>query len=445
MTDVLHLGGIAARVFSFAAALRLLALAACAMRCLRLMYVPIRVPDMLSYAEAPAFYRLALARFLSGTAFQMLMVALGWQLYTITNSAFDLGLVGLVSFVPMLISSPFAGLTADAVDRRRIAAITTAASAVLVAFLALGTYGGWTERGHILASVAVLGMVRAFEFPAISALVPLTVHRADLARATAMYSSANQIAVILGPALGGLLYWLGPAMPYAISVLFFATSCLAVMGVATLTAQVRRSEKITLDTLAAGFNYIRRTPELLGTMSLDLVAFGLGSGLALLPIVAKDILQVGPLGLGMLRAAPAIGAVVMTLWLARFPVRHKAGLKMFCSVAGFGLTSIAFGLSENVVVSFLALAVFGAVDAVSVIIRQSLVQMRTPDDMRGRVGAVNSMFIATSNQLGDFRAGTAAALLGTGPAIVLGGVTALVVTMAWMRLFPSIVRLERPE
>ncbi len=400
---------------------------------------------MLSYASAPGFFRLAFARFLSGAAYQMLVVALGWQLYTLTNSAFDLGLIGLVSFVPMMCVTPAAGFVVDTVDRRRIAATTTALSALIVIGLAIGTATHWTGRGHILTSVGVLAMVRAFEFTTMGALVALTVPRDMLPRATAVYSSANQSATIIGPALGGLLYWLGPWLPYAISALFFATSCLAVSQLVTLTEQIRRAEKVTLETLSAGLRFIWRTPDLLGTMSLDLVAFGLGSAIALLPVVAKDILHVGPFGLGVLRAAPAIGALGMAMWLARFPVRDKAGLKMFGSVAGFGLTTIAFGLSESLILSFLALATFGAVDAVSVVIRQSLLQMRTPDDMRGRVGAVNSMFVSASNQLGDFRAGTAAALLGTAPAIIIGGVTAIVVTLAWMRLFPTLARLERPE
>lgn len=400
---------------------------------------------MLSLELAPAFYRLAFARVLSGAAFQLLMVSLGWQLYTLTGSAFDLGLIGLVSFVPMLLVSPFAGLVADAVDRRRIGAVTMSSAALIVLGLAFGTASGWTGRGHILATVAALGMARAFEFPALSALVPLTVSREKLPQATAMYSSANQTAVILGPPLGGLLYWVAPWTPYAVAAAFFLTGCVAVVGIATVMPQVRRAEKVTLETLSAGLRFIWRTPELLGTMSLDVVAFGLGSGLALLPMVVKDILHVGPVGLGILRTAPAIGSMCTTLWLARFPVRSHAGLKMFGSVAGLGLTTIALGLSHSVVLSFLALVVFGAVDAVSVIIRQSLVQLRTPDDMRGRVGAVNSMFIAASNQLGDFRAGTAAALLGTGPAIVFGGATAIVVAVVWMRLFPMLTAMQRPE
>ncbi len=400
---------------------------------------------MLSFDLAPAFYRLAFARFLSGTAFQMLTVALGWQLYTLTNSPFDLGLVGLVSFFPMLIATPFAGLVADTFDRRRIAAVTTAASAVIVVGLALGTWSGWTGRTHILASVAALAMVRAFEFTTMSALLPLTVPRESLSRATALYSSANQTAVIAGPALGGLLYWLGPWLPYALAAVFFATGCIAISCLVTVMEQVRRAEKISIEALSAGLRFIWRTPALLGTMSLDLVAFGLGSAIALLPVVAKDILHVGPLGLGLLRAAPALGAIGMAIWLARFPVRDKAGLKMFGSVAGFGLSMIAFGLSQSAVLAFLTLVIFGAVDAISVVIRQSLVQLRTPDDMRGRVGAVNAMFIAASNQLGDFRAGTAAALIGTGPAIIMGGVTAIGITLLWMRLFPMLTTLERPE
>ena len=398
----------------------------------------------LTVSAHPEFYRLALARMLSGIAFQMLMVALGWQLYNLTNSPLDLGLVGLVSFCPMLLATPFAGLAADVFDRRRVVAITTIVSSIVVLGLAIGTYSGWTGRSHIFASVAVLGLVRTFEFPTMSAIVPLTVPRPLLAQATAMYSSANQTAVILGPALGGFLYWLGAWLPYAVAVAFFLTSCVAVLGL-NLAPQIRRAERISLETLSAGLRFILRTPELLGSMSLDLVAVGLSSATALMPIVARDILQVGPLGLGILRAAPAIGALTMAICLARFPIRNKAGLKMFAGVAGFGLGTIVFGVSHSFILSILALAVLGAADVISVVVRQSLVQLRTPDEMRGRVGAVNAMFISASNQLGDFRAGALAAAFGTGPAVVAGGVAAILIAALWMRLFPNLTALERPD
>ena len=398
----------------------------------------------LSIAAHPAFFRLALARMLTGTAFQMQIVALGWQLYNLTDSALDLGLVGLVSFFPMLLATPFAGLAADVFDRRRVAALTTLISSVVVLGLAIGTYTGWTGRAHIFASVAVLGLVRTFEFPTMSAMVPLTVPREMLSQATAMYSSANQTAIILGPALGGFLYLLGAWMPYGVAGAFFLTSCIAIIGV-DLAPQVRRAERITRETLSAGLTFIWRTPELLGAMSLDLVAVGLSSASALMPILARDILQVGPLGLGILRAAPAVGALSMAIWLARFPMRNKAGLKMFAGVAGFGLGTIVFGVSQSFALSLAALALLGAADVVSVVVRMSLVQLRTPDDMRGRVGAVNSMFIAASNQLGDFRAGVMAAAFGAGPAVVAGGIAAILITALWMRLFPMLTTLERPE
>ena len=402
-------------------------------------------PDQrLTLTTHPAFFRLALARMLSGIAFQMLMVALGWQLYNLTNSPLDLGLVGLVSFVPMLLATPLAGLAADVFDRRRVSAVTTIVSSIVVLGLAIGTFTGWTGRTHIFVSVAILGLVRTFEFPTMSAMVPLAVPREMLPQATAMYSSANQTAVILGPAIGGFLYWLGAWVPYAVSVAFFLTACMAVISL-DLSPQVRRAERITVETLSAGLRFIWRTPELLGALSLDLVAVGLSGAAALMPVIARDVLHVGPVGLGILRAAPAIGALAMAVWLARFPIRNKAGLKMFAGVAGFGLGTIVFGISQSMVLSIAALALLGAADVISVVVRQSLVQLRTPDDMRGRVGAVNSMFISASNQLGDFRAGAMAATFGTGPAVVAGGIAAIVITALWMRLFPMLTTLERPE
>ena len=398
----------------------------------------------LTMAAHPAFYSLALARMLSGIAFQMLIVALGWQLYNLTNSPLDLGLVGLVSFGPMLIATPLAGLAADTFDRRRIAAITTLVSSVVVLGLAIGTYQGWTGRAHIFASVAVLGLVRTFEFPTMSAMVPLTVPREMLSQATALYSSANQTAVILGPAFGGLLYWLGAWLPYAVAVTIFLIACLAVSRL-DLAPQVRRAEGITRASLSAGLTFIWRTPELLGALSLDLVAVGLSGAAALMPVVARDILHVGPMELGILRAAPAVGALSMAIWLARFPIRNKAGLKMFAGVAGFGLATIVFGISQSFTLSLLALALLGAADVISVVVRQSLVQLRTPDEMRGRVGAVNAMFISASNQLGDFRAGAMAAAFGTGPAVIAGGIAAIAIAALWMRLFPMLTKLERPE
>lgn len=381
---------------------------------------------------------------MSGIAYQMLVVAIGWQLYALTNSARDLGFVGLAQFVPMFLVTPIAGHVADTFDRRRVIAICQIITALAGVALAIGTLGGWLGRLEIFALVAVLSMARAFEFPTISALLALIVPRDNLTQATALYSSANQTAIILGPALGGLIYMLHPSAAY------FAASALALVA-ATQSIRIdapapeRKREAITFETISAGVRFIRHTPEILGAISLDLFAVVLGATTALLPIFARDILGTGPWGLGLLRAAPAVGALSMAVFLAYHPMRSKAGPKMFGAVALFGLATIVFGLSTHLALSLGALVIMGASDVVSVVVRQSLVQVRTPDEMRGRVGAVNAMFISSSNQLGDFRAGEMAAAIGVVPAVIAGGIGAIVTAGLWMMLFPSLRRLERAE
>lgn len=397
-----------------------------------------------SLASHPAFFRLWLSRGMSGIAYQMLVVAIGWQLYSLTNSARDLGLVGLAQFVPMFLVTPVAGHVADSFDRRRVVAICQVISALAGLALAFGTVGGWLGRFEIFGLVALLSMARAFEFPTISALLALLVPRENLTQATALYSSANQTAIILGPALGGLIYMLHPSAAY------FTAAALALVA-ATQTLRIdavmpdRKREAITFETISAGVRFIRRTPEILGAISLDLFAVILGATAALLPIFARDILGTGPWGLGLLRAAPAVGALSMAVFLAYHPIRRHAGPKMFGAVALFGLSTIVFGVSTSLALSLVALVVMGASDVVSVVVRQSLVQVRTPDEMRGRVGAVNAMFISSSNQLGDFRAGEMAAAIGVVPAVIAGGIGAIVTAGLWAVLFPSLRTLERAE
>jgi len=397
-----------------------------------------------SLRSHPAFFRLWLSRGMSGIAYQMLVVAIGWQLYTLTNSARDLGLVGLAQFVPMFLVTPIAGHVADSFDRRKVVAICQGLSALAGLALAFGTIGGWLGRWQIFALVALLSMARAFEFPTISALLALIVPRNNLTQATALYSSANQSAIIVGPALGGLIYMIHPSAAYFVAA---ALSVVAATQTLRIDAPVpeRKREAITFETISAGARYIWRTPELLGTMSLDLFAVIMGATAALLPIFARDILGTGPWGLGLLRAAPAVGALSMAVLLAYHPIRRKAGVKMFGAVALFGLATIVFGLSTSLVLSLVSLVVMGAADVVSVVVRQSLVQVRTPDEMRGRVGAVNAMFISSSNQLGDFRAGEMAAMFGVVPAVIAGGIGAIVISALWAMMFPSLRKLERAE
>lgn len=381
---------------------------------------------------------------MSGIAYQMLMVAIGWQLYALTNSARDLGLVGLAQFVPMFLVTPIAGHVADSFDRRRVVAICQVLSAIAGLMLAVGTLGGWLGRTQIFALVALLSIARAFEFPTISALLAQIVPRDHLTQATALYSSANQTAIILGPALGGLIYMLHPSAAY-----FTAAALVLLASTQTILIDApppdRKREAITFETISAGARFIRQTPEILGAISLDLFAVILGATAALLPIFARDILGTGPWGLGLLRAAPAVGALSMAVFLAYHPMRRKAGLKMFGAVGLFGAATIVFGLSDHLMLSIVSLIVMGASDVVSVVVRQSLVQVRTPDEMRGRVGAVNAMFISSSNQLGDFRAGEMAAMIGVVPAVIAGGAGAIVIAGLWAALFPSLRRLERAE
>ena len=303
--------------------------------------------------------------------------------------------------------------------------------------LAVGTARGWLTRDAMLAVLFLSGTVRAFEIPTIHALLPGLVPTTLLPRAIAASASAQQTAVICGPSIGGLLYTtLGAATVYA--------TCAAVFSAASvLDAPKAERKPISLETLFAGFRYIRGSPILLGAISLDLFAVLLGGVTALLPIYARDILQAGPWALGVLRSAPAVGALAVSIVLAHRAIAGRAGRVMFAAVGMFGLASLAFGLSSSIVLSFLALMVYGASDAVSVVIRQSLVQMRTPYDMLGRVMAVNSMFTGSSGSLGEFRAGTVAAWLGAVPSALIGGAGAIMVMLIWMWAFPQLRRVDK--
>jgi MFS family permease len=375
----------------------------------------------------------------------MLGVAVGWQLYALTGSAFDLGLVGLVQFVPMVLLTLVVGQVADRCDRRLVGAVCEAIKALTAAVLALGTIGGWHSKTSILACVALLGSAQAFENPSMAALVPQVVPRPLIARAMAWVVSANQTAQIVGPALGGFLYALGPSAAYATAG---ALSVFASALAALIQAQPRATsarEPITLESVFSGLAFIRSRRVLLGTMSLDLFAVLLGGATALLPVFARDILGTGPGGLGLLRSAPAVGALVTSILLARYPLDRRIGATLFRVVMIFGAATVVFGLSTSFVVSLAALAVLGSADVISVVIRASLVQIRTPDAMRGRVSAAHSLFTGTSNQLGAFESGVVAALLGAVPAVLIGGLGTIAVAALWMVLFPELRRLRTFE
>ena len=378
---------------------------------------------------------------LSTLALNMQTVAVGWQLYQLTGSAFDLGLVGLAQFAPTVVLTLVVGQVADHYDRRVVVVICHVAEAGATAVLALGSLGGWLTREGILAILVIIGAARAFENPARASLVPRLVPLPLLSRAIASVTSAGQMARIAGPALGGALYALGATTVYAtVTALYLVGAVL--IALVTDTQPARPREEITTASLFTGVAFILRQRLLLGLMSLDLFAVLLGGATALLPIYARDILDTGPWGLGLLRAAPAIGALAMSAVLARRPIEYNAGPALFGGILVFGVATIVFGVSTNLSLSLAALGVLGAADLLSMIIRQSLVQIRTPDGMRGRVSAVHSLFTGTSNQLGEFESGLLAALFGAVPAVLIGGVGTLVVVAVWMYRFPELRRFH---
>jgi MFS family permease len=389
----------------------------------------------------PSFQFFVASRFLSSTAFQGASVATGWLVYDITRNPFDLGLIGLFQFLPMLALTLVAGHVADQVDRRRIALCCQVIEAFTMAFMVVGIWQGWLPIWGIFAAVAVLGGAQAFERPAMAALLPSIVPQAQLQSAIATSTSVMQTAMIVGPALGGLLYGFGDIVPFTVSAICFASASLLV----TLVRHpVRTPAKtpVTWGSIFAGVTFIASRKVMLGSISLDLFAVLLGGAVAMLPVYARDILQAGPWALGVLRMSPAIGAVAMSLYLARFPLQHSVGRTMLIAVAVFGLATIVFAFSTNIVLSIAMLVTLGASDTISVVIRSSLVQLLTPDEFRGRVNAVNSLFIGASNQLGEFRAGVFAGFMGPVAAVAFGGIGTLAVVLLWSRLFPELRKVQ---
>jgi MFS family permease len=391
--------------------------------------------------------RMWFARLFGATGNQMLLVAVGWQMYELTGSAWDLGLVGLYQFLPALLLTLVAGHVADRVHRGRIVAVCLVAQALVALLLVAATHGfdGWppfVSRNLLLVASVVLGACRAFQMPAQQALTPLLVPAAMLPRATAFSAAGIQTAVIGGPALGGVIFIAGASAVYATCTVLFALGCFF-MARLRYEHSPTPHEPVTLATVFAGVTFICQRKAVLGAVSLDLFAVLLGGATALLPMFAKDILHVGPWGLGLLRGAPAVGALLTSAVLARWPLQRRVGHKLLMAVGVYGLAMMLFGASTSFGLSMLALAVSGAADMVSVVVRQTLVQLETPDGMRGRVSAVNSVFIGASNQLGEFESGVTAAWLGPVGSVVLGGVGTLVVAMAWWRLFPSLAQRDR--
>jgi MFS family permease len=381
-------------------------------------------------------------RFLSGAAIQVQNVAVGWLVYDLTHDAFALGLVGLATFLPAVGLALVTGHAADRFDRRLILLVCYAICTLTAIGLLVGAWSGTRQIWPIYVLVLVFGAARAFANPAGQALVPNLVPLEHLRNAIAWNSSAWQTATIVGPALGGILYALGSTVVFATAAICFATTAGLFAAIRRRPASAPR-EKASWASLLAGIRFIRSRPVVLGAISLDLFAVLLGGATALLPIYARDILEVGPWGLGLLRSMPALGAVGMALLLAHRPLARRTGRRMFQAVAVFGLATVGFGLSTSLTVSLGCLLVLGAADMVSVFIRQTLVQLETPDAMRGRVAAVNAVFIGASNELGEFESGTLAALVGAVPAVVVGGVGTLLVAGLWARWFPELRHRDR--
>ncbi len=381
-------------------------------------------------------------RLFSGFSRQIVAVAVGWQVYEITNSAFHLGMVGLVQFLPALLLTFHGGHVADRHERRRIVQICQWIEGLAAAWLAWRSYSGAITVFDIYVASAVFGAATAYERPSGAAMLPGLVPKSLLQQATAMASGTLQIATIGGPALGGLLFAVSPGATYALVAAFWLCAGILNGSLPVQHVQAQIGET-TWRTLFAGVNFVRGNRTVLGTISLDLFAVLLGGATALLPIFAKDILHTDAFGLGLLRAGPAVGAITVSYFLARQPLQRRVGMRMFQAVIVFGLATVLFGLSTNLWLTLGALVVMGAADQVSVVIRLSLVQLATPDDMRGRVSAINFLFINASNQLGEFESGITAHWWGAVPAVIVGGVGSVVIALLWMRFFPTLRDVEK--
>ncbi len=389
------------------------------------------------------FTRYLAARFLSSLAVQMQTVAVGWQVYQVTRDPLDLGLIGLSQFLPFVVLILPAGHFADTRDRRRILAGCFALMWLCAALLLLFAWRGLASAGPVFAVMVLFGVARAFAMPTGQALLPNLVDREHFGTAVALNSSLWQVTTIAGPALGGLLYIAGATTVYATVLALLTGSVLLLLGLRRGGEAAVRGGTFDRDTVLSGLRFVWRRRPVLGAISLDLFAVLFGGATALLPVFAADVLHVGPGGLGWLRAAPGIGAAVCGLALSAYPVNRRVGRWMFGGVFVFGLATVAFGATTHYWIALVALTVMGAGDMVSVYIRHLLVQLETPDEIRGRVSAVNAVFIGASNELGEFESGLTAAWFGAVPAVLLGGCATLVVGAVWARLFPELWRIDR--
>ncbi|MGB7336901.1 MAG: MFS transporter [Salaquimonas sp.] len=394
------------------------------------------IEDRYAAFRHKSYQRYWISRFSNSFSAQIVSVAVAWQIYDIGRDPFHLGLVGLSQFLPSLLLVLVTGVIADRLGRRLIMALTDLIEAGCALAILYLTVTGVDEVWPFFPILIVFGIARAFNGPATSALIASMVPTKDFPNAVAWNSSAWQSATIVGPVAGGLLYGVAPEVAYLVAIILFLIATLFAYLIPKPTTK-RKRDAVNLTTLLAGFSYIYREKVVLGVISLDLFAVLMGGAVALMPVYARDILQLGPWGLGLLRAAPGIGAIGIALWLTGKPIKDHAGIIMLICVGLFGFFTVVFGASTIVWVSILALALLGAADMVSVYIRETIIQLWTPDELRGRVNAVNMVFVGASNELGEFRAGTMAAFMGAVPAVVLGGVGAIGCAAMWGYLFPK--------
>jgi MFS family permease len=399
-------------------------------------------PSHVSAGPPPAIRLFLAARFASTAATQTQAVAVGWYVYALTNSALDLGFIGLAQFLPTAGLALVAGHIIDRYPRRRVLMTALTVEALCSVGLAALALSGGTRVDLIFLLIAGFGAARAFDHPTMASLLPNLVEPVVFPRAAAWSSVSGQAAVILGPAMGGLLYLAGTAVPFLAAAALIATSfsCIAALAVPRVS---RAGAPLSWRNLLGGIHFIWRHDAVRGAISLDLFGVLFGGATALLPIFARDILAVGPAGLGLLRSAPALGALATGLILTRRPPQHHVGRRMLLAVAAFGAATVVFGLSRNPALSFAALVAIGAADMVSVVVRSTLIQTSTPDAIRGRVNAVNTLFIGTSNQLGEFESGVTAAWLGPVGSVVGGGLITLLIAALWIRRFPALWRMDR--
>ena len=398
-------------------------------------------PSMNAFAHRP-YLLYWLARLFATFAIQIVVVAVGWKVYDLTHDPMALGYVGLMQFLPAFLLVLVTGTVADRVSRRVIIVACFTVEAAAAVWLFMLSWMGSPSVAPIYIILLILGVARAFMGPAMQSVVPNLVPRAVLANAIGWVSSSWQVAAIGGPVAGGLLYGISEFAAFGTVVVLLAAAVGLMLALPPITV-ARQAKEPAWQAVSAGFRYVFSNRIVLGAISLDLFAVLLGGAVALMPVYASDILVLGPAGLGMMRAAPGVGAILVAAFLARFPIRALAGIKMFLGVAVFGLATVVFGVSVTPWLSILCLGLMGAGDMISVYVRETLIQLATPDELRGRVSAVNMVFVGASNELGEFRAGSMAALIGTVPAVVFGGIGTLAVAGLWSVIFPDLRRTEK--